>query len=85
MAIKVPRRIATTLMNSLKGGVVPRIGLGYIAVGREQEIKALLNDVDIIEEGGSTFRFLVGRYGSRKKLFTSNNKNTCYGQRICCN
>ena len=62
MAIKVPRRIATTLMNSLKGGVVPRIGLGYIAVGREQEIKALLNDVDIIEEGGATFRFLVGRY-----------------------
>lgn len=27
MSIKVPRRIATTLMNSLKGGVVPRIGL----------------------------------------------------------
>lgn len=68
MAIKVPRRIATTLMNSLKGGVVPRIGLGYIAVGREQEIKALLNDVDIIEEGGSTFRFLVGRYGSGKSF-----------------
>lgn len=68
MAIKVPRRIATTLMNSLKGGVVPRIGLGYIAVGREQEIKALLNDVDIIEEGGSTFRFLVGRYGAGKSF-----------------
>ena len=34
MSTKVPRRIATTLMNSLKGGVVPRIGLGYIAVGR---------------------------------------------------
>ena len=68
MPTKVPRRIATTLMNSLKGGVVPRIGLGYIAVGREQEIKALLNDVDIIEEGGSTFRFLVGRYGSGKSF-----------------
>ncbi len=68
MTIKVPRRIATTLMNSLKGGVVPRIGLGYIAVGREQEIKALLNDVDIIEDGGSTFRFLVGRYGSGKSF-----------------
>ncbi len=68
MAIKVPRRIATTLMNSLKGGVVPRTGLGYIAVGREQEIKALLNDVDIIEEGGSTFRFLVGRYGAGKSF-----------------
>ena len=68
MSIKVPKRIATTLMNSLKGGVVPRIGLGYIAVGREQEIKALLNDVDIIEEGGATFRFLVGRYGSGKSF-----------------
>ena len=41
---------------------------GYIAVGRDQEIKALLNDVDIIEEGGSTFRFLVGRYGSGKSF-----------------
>ena len=68
MSIKVPKRIATTLMNSLKGGVVPRIGLGYIAVGREQEIKALLNDVNMIEEGASTFRFLVGRYGSGKSF-----------------
>ena len=68
MATAVPRRIATTLMNSLKGGVVPRIGLGYIAVGRDQEIKALLNDVDIIEDGGATFRFLVGRYGSGKSF-----------------
>ena len=66
MLVKVPKRIATTLMNSLKGGVVPRIGLGYIAVGRDQEIKALLNDVDMIEEGASTFRFLVGRDGSGK-------------------
>jgi len=66
--MKVPKRISTTLMNSLKGGVVPRIGLGYIAVGREQEIKALLNDVDIIEDGGATFRFLVGRYGSGKSF-----------------
>ncbi len=68
MPTKVPRRIATTLMNSLKGGVVPRIGLPYIAVGRDQEIKALLNDIEMIEEGGSTFRFLVGRYGSGKSF-----------------
>lgn len=68
MGIKVPKRIAIAIMNSLKGGVVPRIGLGYIAVGRDQEVKALLNDVDIIEEGGATFRFLVGRYGSGKSF-----------------
>ena len=40
--IKVPKRIENSIINALQGGVVPRVGLGYIAVGREQEIKALL-------------------------------------------
>lgn len=65
---KVPKRIATMLLNSLKGGVVPRTGLGYIAVGREKEINALLNDVSIIEDAGATFRFVVGKYGSGKSF-----------------
>ena len=65
---KVPRRIAQTILNSLKGGVVPRIGLPYIAVGRKNEIEALLHDVDIIAEGGASFRFIVGRYGSGKSF-----------------
>ena len=68
MTKKVPKRIATTIINSLRGGVVPRNGTGYIAVGRESEIKALLNDVEIIEDGGATFRFIVGRYGSGKSF-----------------
>lgn len=65
---KVPRRIATAIINSLRGGVVPRIGTGYIAVGREKEIHALLNDVEIVADGGSTFRFIMGRYGSGKSF-----------------
>ncbi|MBP0968563.1 MAG: ATP-binding protein [Oscillospiraceae bacterium] len=66
--MKIPKRIASVIINSLKGGVVPRIGLPYITVGRENEISALLHDVDIIAEGGSTFRFIVGRYGSGKSF-----------------
>ena len=65
---KVPKRIATTIINSLRGGVVPRVGTGYIAVGRQAEIKALLDDVSIIEDGGATFRFIVGKYGSGKSF-----------------
>ena len=65
---KVPRRIAQTVLNSLKGGVVPRVGLPYITVGRKDEIEALLHDVDIISEGGASFRFIVGRYGSGKSF-----------------
>ena len=72
---KAPRRIAQTVLNSLKGGVVPRIGLPYIAVGRKNEILALLHDVDIISEGGASFRFIVGRYGSGKSFLMQTIRN----------
>ncbi len=72
---KVPRRIAQTVLNSLKGGVVPRIGLPYITVGRKNEIEALLHDVDIIAEGGASFRFIVGRYGSGKSFLLQTIRN----------
>ena len=64
--VKVPKKIANTIMNALQGGVVPRTGLGYIAVGRDKEISALLKDIEIIEDGGATFRFVTGNYGSGK-------------------
>ena len=72
---KVPKRIAQTILNSLKGGVVPRIGLPYITVGRKNEIEALLHDVDIIADGGASFRFIVGRYGSGKSFLIQTIRN----------
>ena len=72
---KVPKRIAQTVINSLKGGVVPRIGLPYITVGRKSEIEALLRDVDIISDGGASFRFIVGRYGSGKSFLLQTIRN----------
>ena len=65
---RVPKRIAAVLINSLKGGVVPRIGLPYITVGRKTEIAALLHDLDLIADGGASVRFLVGRYGAGKSF-----------------
>ncbi|EOS41701.1 hypothetical protein C809_04136 [Lachnospiraceae bacterium MD335] len=62
----VSRATAATVLNSLKGGVVPRIGLEYITVGRRNEIQALLQDVSIIEQGGAAVRFIEGKYGSGK-------------------
>ena len=72
---KVPKRIAQTLINSLKGGVVPRTGLPYITVGRKNEIEALLHDVDIVTEGGASFRFIVGKYGSGKSFLLQTIRN----------
>ena len=71
----IPKRIAQTVINSLKGGVVPRIGLPYIAVGRKSEIEALLHDVEIIADGGASFRFIVGRYGSGKSFLIQTIRN----------
>lgn len=72
---KVPKRIGQTILNSLKGGVVPRTGLPYITVGRKNEIDALLHDVEIIAEGGASFRFIVGRYGSGKSFLIQTIRN----------
>ena len=77
---KVPRRIATVLINSLKGGVVPRVGLPYITVGREAEISALLRDLDIVSEGGASFRFVVGRYGAGKSFLLQTIRNHAMGK-----
>ena len=73
--MKLPRRIAQTLINSLKGGVVPRVGLQYITVGRAAEIDALLRDVEIIAEGGASFRFIMGKYGSGKSFLLQTIRN----------
>ena len=66
--LKPPKRIARTILAALKGGVVPRIGLGWIAVGRRLEIEALLNDMEVVRDGGASFRFIVGRYGAGKSF-----------------
>ena len=62
-------RERTSIIQSLKAGVTPRIGIQHIQVGRAQEIKALDQDVETIARGGSAFRLIIGEYGSGKTFF----------------
>jgi AraC-like DNA-binding protein len=71
----IPKRIAGAVLNSLKGGVVPRQGLEYIQVGRTNEINALLHDIELIEDGGSAFRFIVGKFGAGKSFLLQTIRN----------
>lgn len=64
----VPRRILTSLLASVSAGVVPRAGAPYIAIGRKEEIAAMLQDLETVNEGGGSMRFLIGRYGSGKSF-----------------
>ena len=66
--VKVPRRILGTLLSSLSGGVVPRVGAPYIAIGRTEEIEALTTTLDRVRDGEGATKFIIGRYGSGKSF-----------------
>ncbi len=65
---RVPKRILTSLLASVSAGVVPRAGAPYLAIGRRDEIAALLSDLETVNDGGGSMRFLIGRYGSGKSF-----------------
>lgn len=65
---QVPRRILGSLLSSVSAGVVPRAGAPYIAIGRQDEIAAMLSDLEQVDGGGGSMRFLIGRYGSGKSF-----------------
>lgn len=57
------------VIQSLRAGVVPRVGQHLIQVGRVGELDALLKDVDRLADGGSSFRVVIGEYGAGKTFF----------------
>ncbi len=59
------------IIQSLKSGVTPKVGIQHIQVGRIEEIKALHQDIERVSEGGSAFRLIIGDYGSGKTFFLS--------------
>ena len=72
--IKIKPRERDSIITSLKAGVVPRIGLHHIQVGRLHEIKAIISDFEKIQNSGSTIRFIVGDFGSGKTFFLTLSK-----------
>ena len=59
---------ATSIINSLQGGVVPAIGLQHILVGRSNESKAVLETIFEVEKGSSSVKFWIGDFGSGKSF-----------------
>jgi len=66
-AIRARERDA--VVQSLRAGVVPRLGQHLIQVGRSRELETLVSDIGRISEGGSAFRLVIGEYGSGKTFF----------------
>ena len=66
---KIKPRERDTIIQALRAGVVPKLGLRYIQVGRTREIEELVGDIERIGEGGASIRFIIGEYGSGKTFF----------------
>ena len=65
---KIPKRVLSGLLASISAGVVPRMGAPYIVIGRNDEIEALLGDLEAVNDGGGSMRFIIGKYGSGKSF-----------------
>ena len=77
---KIPKRVATSLVSSLTNGATPRLGLEYITVGRKKEISVILNDLEYVKDGGSSFKFIIGQYGSGKSFMLQAIRNKALDQ-----
>jgi hypothetical protein len=67
--IRLKPRDRDAIIQALRAGVVPKLGLRHIQVGRVREIEELVKDIDRIADGGSAIRFIIGEYGSGKTFF----------------
>jgi hypothetical protein len=77
---KLSKRISTALIGALASGVVPRVGLEQIAVGRDRELNTLMQDLDNIGGGGASFRLVIGRYGAGKSFMLQMLRNAAMEQ-----
>ncbi|MDR4954125.1 ATP-binding protein [Chryseobacterium sp. ES2] len=59
---------ATSIINSLVSGVVPKIGVQHITVGRSEEINAFISSLDDVKNGLSLVKFWIGDFGSGKSF-----------------
>jgi hypothetical protein len=66
---KIKQKDRDAVVQSLRAGVVPRVGQHLIQVGRARELESMVADIDRLASGGSAFRVIIGEYGSGKTFF----------------
>lgn len=78
----VKRRERDAILQSLTAGVVPRIGVQHIQVGRKLEVEAVLRDLTAVQDGSAAFRLIVGAFGSGKTFFVHLTKTLAFERRF---
>jgi hypothetical protein len=70
-SIPLTSRESESILQALRTGVVPKVGLRHLHVGRSRELAEMVKDIGRIADGGASLRFIIGEYGSGKTFFLS--------------
>ncbi len=68
MSITIKPKEATAIINSLLAGVVPKIGVQHITVGRSDETNAFISALEDVKNGHSMVKFWIGDFGAGKSF-----------------
>ena len=82
MTTNIPPRERDAAVQALRAGVVPRLGIRHVQVGRAREVEETVLDMTRIAQGGSAVRFVIGEYGSGKTFFLTLARNVAAEKKL---
>lgn len=82
MPTLIPPKERDAAIQALRAGVVPRLGIRHVQVGRAREVQETVRDMTRIAEGGSAVRFIIGEYGSGKTFFLTLARNVAAEKKL---
>ena len=82
MLAVIPTKERDAAIQALRAGVVPRLGIRHVQVGRAREVEETVRDMNRIAEGGSVIRFVIGEYGSGKTFFLTLARNVAAEKKL---
>lgn len=56
------------IINALRKGIIPNANISQLCVGRENELKAFDESLNLIKMGGADLKFIKGNYGMGKSF-----------------
>lgn len=80
--MKIKKRDSSAILNSLSGGVVPNRGIQHVMVGRTDEAKQIMTDLDNIKKGSSVIKFFIGSFGSGKSFIQGFIKQLAFNEKF---
>lgn len=74
--------VLINIIDSLRNGTVPAEGTENIAVGIDDELSEISEQLTKVQNGKSSFKFVIGDYGSGKTFFSTAAREMAYDKRF---